>query len=240
MRYIRNNHGGELLLLQSGDSLDEIRPQYQSMVTPLLESVFADPRVYFDLSSAATPIRNLAEYLRRVIETNQWTLVMADSQMPGGKNEVGFRWYCEGLYPIIFSLPSVKCHDARLLPLYEYFGSANWGGFGSSGEVLPLDQYIPLHIYSEPDAHRFSSEARVFATTISGDFFVIDHPDAVSMISHEDGSLHRMDSFLHCCEWIFETMLGGSPPEYPYDLADGNGHQDERPFQLRVVRPDDE
>lgn len=240
MRYIKNEIGKEFLLLQPGDSLNEIPLDYRPLVTPLLESVFADPRTYFDLTSAATPIKNLSEYLKQVIQANQWSLIMDEQWMRDGQIGVGFRWYCDGLFPITFSLPSIKCHDSRLSPLYEYFGTVNWGGFGFSGEILPLDKFIPLHDYTNANADVFSLAAQVFATTISGDFFVIDQPDVVGITSHEDGSLHRFDGFLDCCEWIFNRMLHNTPPEFPYDVHNEEGRGREEPFQLRVVRPDDD
>jgi hypothetical protein len=64
------------------------------------------------------------------------------------------------------------------------------------------------------------------------------------MVSHESGSVTQYDSVFDCCNWIFERLLAGEPPEFHWrryhdDSEDADDDDSDPPFELRIVRPDE-
>ena len=241
MKHFENEFGGETFCLRAADQLDDLPPEMRALVFPHIEQAFVDPRSLLELVASQTTLPNLAAYLRAMISHNDWQLVVEDAFLHRRVTRTGFYWSHPHCYPTTLVFRPEVSKNREFADMFHLIDATYWDRVGCAGGILPTNEFRSLIDYGiEQTEFLPDTEPTIFATDSNGDVYVYCSDGRSGMISHETGDVVEYDSLDQCCNWIFEQLLAGKPPEFNWqriqpDDEDGS----DGPFQLRLLRPED-
>lgn len=240
MKQFDNEFGGQTLCLRREDRLEDIPAHMRSLVLPHVEEAFADPRSVFERVATRTRLRNLASYLKKMISHDNWQLVVEDSFVLKRVTRVGFYWYHPDCYPTTLVLRAAPCENPAFAEMFDLIEATCWNRVGCAGRILPPTAFHPLtDDVVEQKTFSADSKPMIFGNDSNGDVFVYCSDGRAGMISHETGDVVEYHSLQECCEWIFEQLLVGSPPEFDWQRIKRGNDDSNGPFRLRLFRPED-
>lgn len=88
----RENDGGTTVILTEGDLLSDVAETHEDIVTPEIRSTWENPVQFFKSIANRTKIQSFRNYLNAMTSEVRWSLILAETFMPGREAIGGFLW----------------------------------------------------------------------------------------------------------------------------------------------------
>ena len=215
MKTYENNMGGTTTLLRRVDELSDLPDGLREHLAPELIRTFSDPTSITDLIDQYSTPASLRRYLRQLVDSDNWNLMIVDPNFPFPKIISGISVNNRHGASCVFHPQLDGAYPGLVPEVFSHFQWINWGGLGCSGQLNSESEWIHLEAmnFGCNPAATISDNARIFANTRSGDVMVRSDDGTSGLLSHEDGSFYERGTVPNMIDWIFDTLASGSFPE---------------------------
>jgi hypothetical protein len=215
-----NCAGGDTIVLNRRDSLDEVPESHRDLITAAIRDAFKDPIAYFEAIGARCRFGALALYLNAHISSLKWVLRLHTNDY-GSQGTASFAFKAEHVIRAEFA-PSESSSALQQLPteiteLYSLLDLMDWstyggaGGLYQSGEHAPLTSWPVLCGSAVDPATTF-----LWGSTECGDQFIYTKDNRAGMLCHENGHVHLIGTVAETIDWICNELLNNRTPQFDY------------------------
>jgi hypothetical protein len=210
--------GGTLVTLGPGDRLKSVPRSHRRLVTPQVETWWADPlRAARGIADrAVTP--NMGRWFRQMADGGGWRLEL--HKAPDGAGRAGFWLSCPGVRGAEVGPPATRPVGKHLSPgladYYRLVGYMDWMGFGAAGGLDGPDGHAPLSAFAF-DYHGADvdpARAFVFGWSPCGDMIIYTADGRGGWLNHGSHEIRLLGSVLDTIDWVYGELLADRCPDY--------------------------
>lgn len=218
MKSIANRGGGDTIILNAGDSLDDVPVSHSDIVTSELRAAFIDPPAYFNRIASHSQLASFGAYLNHLASEGRWSLVLADTYMMERRTIGAFQWSHPCIRGAMIAPKSSLLGNSQFDTLYRDVAFVHWEQVGFAGGILPPDEHVSMQDYGISSSHpQFDAVTSfVFANSDCGDVMVYSRDGTAGFVSHEDGKAYVIGSVCDSMEFIFTELLYNRAPQFDY------------------------
>lgn len=219
-----NQAGGETIWLMPEESLADLPPTHQPLITPEIRTAFAAPKKYFLELAAKTELPGLAKFLEQLVGGGRCALLLATADEMFGGPRMAFQWWVPGsaaptqllIEPGTFALPEHA--PTGFKQLFSCVRWIHWSEVGYGGGLFHADEQPTLRDYGATCRSKLFPPAatRIFGSNSCGDMLIYNQDEA-GFLSHENGKAYSLGSVAQTLNWIFEELRQGREPAFDYE-----------------------
>jgi hypothetical protein len=210
--------GGTLITLEPGDPLESVPRSHRRLLTPEIESWWADSKraVRGIADRAVTP--NMIQWFRRMANGGGWRLQL--HKQSHGATRAGYWLSCPGIRGAEVgpppARPAVKHLPPGLSDYYRLVGYVDWLGFGAAGGLDGPDGHTPLTAFAFDYHGADVDPARsfVFGWSPCGDMIIYTADGRGGWLNHGPHEIRLLGSVVDTIDWVYGELLTNRCPDY--------------------------
>jgi hypothetical protein len=220
MRIEDNCGGGDTVILDPGDSLDDVPSSHRKLLTAALRRAFADPIAHFRDIAERCPFPRMVQWLEKLLKEGKWALHLNKCNPEYGDwSLTGFQWSSKQVRGATIALPRKKPRGLpkSLQDYYSLVDEVNWIAFGGAGD---LDGSGPHKSLAKIPYYRAVEDAdaiHLWGSSACGDMLIYSTKDRGGWLSHETSHIHWLGSIADAINWVYGELLANRTPDYDYN-----------------------
>ena len=218
MEVRENEAGGQSVILNAADKLNEIPGSHQFILTDDIVQVFDDPKARFHAIRKTCPFSAMSAWLEGLLTDAKWSLELHTNY--SGNGTAGFHWSSSKVRSATIMLPLEgefpAQYPASYCQYYDLVDDVDWNGFGCAGGLNSCDGQPSLSEYKF-DFHGDQVDlenTQVWGYSPCGDMIIWSFDDKAGWVNHGSHQIYLLGSIADCIEWVYSELLNGRVPEW--------------------------